>query len=194
MKKDEINQLFGLIGPAGAGKTEISRHLRQKHGFFYIPSVTTRPPRKGNLKEYKHIEIEVFESHIKNNELLEYTVFAGHYYGKLKKDVKEHLEKGHSIYTLTPDKVEKLKKEYMHTKIICVLPEDPILKTVKKRLKDRNHTEEEIKKRLETAEKELILIEELKNNGLIDHFVKTLESDYQHAFREMDKIVEKYLA
>jgi len=195
MKKQlsKKHHLFGLIGPTGAGKTEISKHMREKHGFFYIPSVTTRSVRKGNTEEYKHVEVDVFESFIKDKKLLEYAIFTEHYYGKLKKDIEKHLKRGHCIYTLTTDKVKKLKDAYTHTKIICILPQKPILETVEKRLKDRGHSKKEIEKRLETVKKDLLLIKKLKKKKLIDHFVQTLEEDYQHALKQIDKIVKKHV-
>lgn len=189
----EKNHLFAIVGPTASGKTEISRHMQKKHGFFYIPSITTRPKREGNTKEYKHVEIDVFKSLIKNNKLLEFSVFTEHYYGKLKKDVEKHLAKGHSIYTITADRVKALKDQYKETKIICILPESPILKNIEKRLIGRGHDKKEIFKRLKTVEQDLMIIEELKNQKLIDHFVETLETDYQHALRQIDKIIKKHV-
>jgi guanylate kinase len=192
MKVKNKNLIFGLVGPTGSGKTELSKHLRKKHGFLYIPSVTTRPSRKGNLSEYKHVRVEIFEQFIKNGELLEYSMFAGHYYGKLRKDIDNYLKKGHSIYTLTFDRTEKLKNEYSDTKIICILPEDPIIKTVERRLKNRGDCLADIQKRLKTIEKDLKLIEKLKSNKMIDHFVRTLNCDWNHAISEIDKIANLY--
>jgi len=191
-RQNKKNCLFGLIGPGAVGKTDLSRHMREKHGFFYIPSTTTRPPRKGNLAEYQHITLEAFEKHIKNRELLEYTSFGGHYYGKLKKDVEKFLQKGDCVLTLTVDRVKKLKKTYKHIKIICVLTEDPILKNVKKRLIKRGHNKEYIRNRIKITEKELDYIKTLKKEKLIDHFVKTIDADYNHALREIDKIIEHH--
>jgi len=224
-RQNKKNCLFGLIGPGAVGKTDLSRHMREKHGFFYIPSTTTRPPRKGNLAEYQHITLEAFEKHIKNRELLEYTSFGGHYYGKLKKDVEKFLQKGDCVLTLTVDRVKKLKKTYKHIKIICVLTEDPILKNVKKRLIKRGHDKEYIRNRikiicvltedpiLKNVKKRLIkrghdkeyirnrikitgeeldYIKTLKKEKLIDHFVKTIDADYNHALREIDKIIEHH--
>ncbi|PIW81610.1 hypothetical protein COZ97_00810 [bacterium CG_4_8_14_3_um_filter_33_28] len=191
-RQNKKNCLFGLIGPGAVGKTDLSRHMREKHGFFYIPSTTTRPPRKGNLAEYQHITLEAFEKHIKNRELLEYTSFGGHYYGKLKKDVEKFLQKGDCVLTLTVDRVKKLKKTYKHIKIICVLTEDPILKNVKKRLIKRGHDKEYIRNRIKITGEELDYIKTLKKEKLIDHFVKTIDADYNHALREIDKIIEHH--
>ena len=191
-RQNKKNCLFGLIGPGAVGKTDLSRHMREKHGFFYIPSTTTRPPRKGNLAEYQHITLEAFEKHIKNRELLEYTSFGGHYYGKLKKDVEKFLQKGDCVLTLTVDRVKKLKKTYKHIKIICVLTEDPILKNIKKRLIKRGHDKEYIRNRIKITGEELDYIKTLKKEKLIDHFVKTIDADYNHALREIDKIIEHH--
>ncbi|HBG81772.1 TPA: hypothetical protein DDW69_02935 [candidate division CPR2 bacterium] len=192
MKNDNTNQLFALIGVTASGKTELAKHLCKKHGFFYIPSITTRPPRGDNETDYKHVTAEEFERYIKNSELLEYTHFAGNYYGKLKKDVEEHLEKGHSVYTITFDRVKELKGLINHVKIICIHPNDPIPETVGKRLKDRGHHEEEISRRIKTVYDELKLIDGLKEDGFIDYHITTKEDDYNHAIEEINKIAEKH--
>lgn len=192
MKKNK-HHLFGLIGLTASGKTSLAKYLVDRLDFLYIPSTTTRPPRKGNTKEYKHISVKIFEDYIKNNELLEYTVFAGHYYGKLKKDVEEKINKHHSVYTLTPDQVKKLKDSHEKTKIILIQPEKPFLRNIKKRLKNRGHSQKEISERLKTIEKELRLIEELKEANLVDYVIKTLDNDYDYAKKEIEKITKKYL-
>jgi guanylate kinase len=193
MKSDRNNKIFGFIGPSGSGKTTLAKHLVKKFDFLYIPSITTREKRIKDKNEYKHISVQQFEDHIKNNDILEYTVFAGNYYGKLRKDIKENLDKKHSVYTLTPDQVENLKEEHKETKIILVLPQQPVLKTVEKRLKKRGHSKEEITNRLKEVEKELELIKDLSNKELIDEIIYTLEDDYHHALKKIHKFAEKHL-
>ena len=192
-KSDNKKYLFGFIGPSGSGKTTLAKHLVKKLDFLYIPSITTRQKRSSDKSEYKHISVKEFEDHINNEEILEYTVFAGNYYGKLKKDVKRSLDLNHSVYTLTPDQVKNLRKEYKETKIILVLPERPILNTVKSRLEKRGHTKEEILIRLKEVEKELKLIKDLKDKNLIDKIIHTLENDYSHAIKKIHSFAKKHL-
>lgn len=191
MRKE--NHIFGFIGLSASGKTSLAKHLTKRFGFIYVPSVTTRQPRKGNIKEHKHVSIEVFENHIKNNELLEHTKFIGHYYGRLKKDVNEALYKNHIVYTLSADRVKHLKKIHKNVKIILIEPEDPIFKTIEKRLSNRKITQKDLLKRLSNAKKELQIINDLKEAKLIDHIVQTLEKDKLHAHKEIENIARKHL-
>lgn len=193
MENDRKNKIFGFIGPSGSGKTTLAKHLVKKFDFLYIPSITTREKRPKDKDEYKHITVKQFKDHIRKNEVLEYTVFAGNYYGKLKKDIRKSTNKKHSVYTLTPDQVEKLKKEHKETKIILVLPEHPVLKTVEKRLKKRGHSNKEIIERLEEVKKELELVKDLSDKKLIDEIIYTLEDNYHHALRKIHKFAKKHL-
>ncbi len=191
-KEKNKNIFFALIGITSSGKTELARHMVKKHGINYIPSLTTRPPRPGNLNEYKHISVDQFKIHIKEGELLEYTFYAGNYYGKLRDDVSENLEKGHSVTAMTADRIRELKELLGdQVKVICVSPNDPVLETAEKRLRDRkHHSEKDIKIRKTAMTEELEIISNLENH--IDYFVTTIDSDWSHALREIDNIVKKH--
>jgi guanylate kinase len=185
------NILLAFIGVAASGKTEIANHVVTKHDFLYIQSLTTRAPRPGIKDDYKHVTKEQFEEYIKNGELLEYTCFNSNYYGKLKKDVTEAINKNHSVYTLTADRVREIKKLYPKVRIVCVHPEGPTLKTSEKRLRNRGfHSEEEIKGKLQTVRDEIGIIEQLKSDNLIDFEVITKESDYAFALDNIDRIID----
>ncbi len=186
------NHLFAFIGIAASGKTEVARHVCRKHGFRYIPSVTSRPPRPGNTDEYKHISKKQFENHIEKGDFLEYTFFNGNYYGKLKEDVRAHLEKGHCVYTLTADQVKNLKNQHPKMQLVWVTPEEPVFEIIEKRLRNRNvHSREEISGKMTTAYEELEIIKELHKDNFIDHVITTVESDYDFALNQMDEAVKK---
>lgn len=193
-KEENKNIFFAIIGITSSGKTELARHMVTKHGINYIPSLTTRPPRPGNLTEYKHISVDQFKIHIKEGELLEYTFYAGNYYGKLKDDVSDNLEKGHSVTAMTADRIKELKGLLgEQVKVICVSPNDPVLETAEKRLRARSyHSEKEIKTRRIAMTEELEVISNLKNENYIDYHVTTIDSDWSHALREIDRIAEKH--
>lgn len=189
------NILLGLIGVAASGKTEIARYVVEKYGFLYISSITSRPVRPGNESEYVHLSKEEFENHIKNDEVLEYTTFNDNYYGKLKKTVFDCLEKGHCVYTLTTDRAEELKKLYDNTLIILVEPQEPILDTVERRMHGRAvHHPDEVKAKLKTVIEELEIIKDLKEKGVVDYKVTTVDSDHELALREIDGIIENLIA
>lgn len=190
---EKEHHIFGFIGLTTSGKTSLSKHLTKTFGLIHTPSITTRPIRKGAPDEYKHVSVEMFQNHIKNNDLLEYTDLPGHFYGKLKKDIKNSTDKFHMVYNLTPDKVKDLKKFHKNTKIILIEPEGPLFKTIEKRLRKRGHNNKEVIRRLEMAKKELKFIKEIKKAKLVDHIIHTLNNDYNHALREVEKVVKKHL-
>jgi guanylate kinase len=186
------HKLFALIGVAASGKTDLARHICDKFGISYIPSITSRPVRPGNENEYKHLTKEEFEQYINNDEVLEYTIFNGNYYGKLKSDVFDCLEGNNCVYTITADRAKELKKLIPNTILICVTPQEPVLETIEHRMHGRGvHHPEEVKSKLQTAREELDIIDGLKKNGLIDFFVTTIDKDHESAKNEIDKIVEE---
>lgn len=192
-KNNNQNKLVVFIGVAASGKTVMVERVRDKHGFFYIPAVTTRPQRKRSNGNYRHVSTETFESYIKNGEILEYTHFAGNYYGKLQSDFKEGLQNGHCTLTMTADRVKNLKEVFPHATFVCIHPDDPILKTVEKRLRNRGvHTEAEIQTKIQSAIEELEIINSLIEENLIDHHIVTKENDFNHALREIDRIIAKH--
>jgi len=183
------SKIYAFVGTTAAGKTYYSKYLMKRHGMQYIPSITTRPPRKGNLDEYKHVSFDEFESLIAAGEIFEHTLFNGHYYGKSHQDIRDNLSKGHSIYTITADRVRALKAGYPETVVICVTVSEPVIENTKKRLIARGHTKSEIATRLQTIETDTVEIKSLQRDGLIDHLIITVEGDKKPTFSDINKLV-----
>lgn len=77
--KEPVKKEFVILyGPSGSGKTEIMKHM----GMQIVGSVTTRPPRAGDVG-YTYISKDDFFKH----NYLEYSEYAGHYYGTRREDV-----------------------------------------------------------------------------------------------------------
>jgi len=188
-----LNKIFAFVGTTASGKTYYSKHLVEKYGMKYIPSVTTRPPRPGNLDEYKHVTKEKFEELIQSGQIFEYTTHNGHYYGKTLEDIETNLILNHSVYTITADRVKQLKDKYPETVVIVVTIEEPFLENTIKRLRKRGHTEVEIQAKLTTIEQDLADIETLNEEGLIDHILETVQGDKCLAFTDVEKIADIYL-
>ena len=77
-----------LSGVAGAGKDTIKREIiKRMENVKSIPSLTTRPPREGDVpgKTYIFLSKDEFEEKIKNDEIYEYDIHHNHYYGTSKK-------------------------------------------------------------------------------------------------------------
>jgi len=86
-----------ICAPSGAGKTTVIKEILKIFPFFkFSVSATTRKIRKGeqNGKDYYFITRQDFEQKIKNNELVEWEIVYGDYYGTLKSEIDKSLSDG----------------------------------------------------------------------------------------------------
>ncbi len=92
--------LLVLSSPSGAGKTTLTRRLvASDPGLALSVSVTTRPPRKGEIdgRDYLFIEQPRFDEMIARGELLEHATVFGNCYGTPRAAIEEALASGHDI-------------------------------------------------------------------------------------------------
>ena len=92
--------LLVMSSPSGAGKTTLSRALlASDHHIRMSVSVTTRPPRPGELdgKDYFFISKERFFEMRDNDELLEWAEVFGNLYGTPRSPVEDALAKGRDV-------------------------------------------------------------------------------------------------
>jgi len=155
--KNIKGDLFIVSSPAGGGKTTLVNLLIEE-----IPNLkraitcTTRKPRPGEIpgKDYIFLSKHEFEERIRKDEFLEYAVVHGNYYGTPKKEVFEILNQGIDlILVIDVQGMKQIKQNYKEAITIFILP--PSLNTIVQRMKKRGDSEEEIRKRLETAKKEI---------------------------------------
>lgn len=78
-------KIIALIGEAGSGKDTIMQGILKRcpTQFHEIISCTTRPIREGekNGVNYHFLTPDDFTNKVKNNEMLEYTIFNNWFYG-----------------------------------------------------------------------------------------------------------------
>jgi guanylate kinase len=89
-----------MSSPSGAGKTTLSRALlASDHHIRMSVSVTTRPPRPGELdgKDYFFISKERFVEMRDGGELLEWAEVFGNLYGTPRLPVEDALSKGRDV-------------------------------------------------------------------------------------------------
>ncbi len=182
-------KLFLIVGPSGSGKGTIIDELKKKYkGFLYPVSYTTRTPREGEEagEVYHFVSKEKFETMIKNGDFLEYAVVhSDNYYGTSKKDIMEPLEQGgvvirevdiqgfHSIQKLVP--AEHLVSIFMKVSD---------LEDLKQRILRRSElSEDELQKRMESAEKELTQSDEC------DYEVENVWGEVADCLSLVEKIV-----
>ena len=154
--------LFIISAPSGSGKTTLVDALRQ-----YVPnldfsiSYTTRLPRGSEQqgREYHFISRAGFEEMIGKGEFLEYAEVFGNYYGTAKSVLEDAARRGHDVLLDIDVQGERQVKLKMPGAVsIFVLP--PSRTELESRLRKRSisenvHSEEVIRRRLDTARKEI---------------------------------------
>lgn len=154
--------LYIISAPSGSGKTTLVNELRQ-----YVPSLefsisyTTRSPRGSEQdgREYHFITHEEFEARISRDEFLEYALVFGNYYGTTRFVLEHARERGNDVLLDIDVQGERQVKEKMPDAVsIFVLP--PSRAELESRLRKRSvsenvHAEEVIRRRLDTARREI---------------------------------------
>jgi guanylate kinase len=96
--------MFVLSGPAGAGKTELTRRLRQEEPeVCYCITATTRPPRSGERHgvDYYFYTEQEFLGLESGGELLEWARVPppdGPFYGTPLRQIRTALEEGRDLF------------------------------------------------------------------------------------------------
>lgn len=108
--------IITLSGGSGVGKTTISQEIINNSELFEkVVTNTTRTPRNGEINgiDYNFCTRSEFENFISSNKLLEYTEYAGNYYGTSKEEIDSILKRGHNaILVVDVEGVKNLKKLY----------------------------------------------------------------------------------
>lgn len=148
-----------VASPSGAGKTSITRNiLAADKNVSLSVSVTTRPPRKGEVdgKDYYFRSIDEFKAMREDGELLEWAEVHGNYYATPRATVDDMIGKGRDIvfdidYQGTQQLYEKCRADMV---TVFILP--PSIKELQARLKSRAlDSDETIARRLRNARIEM---------------------------------------
>ncbi len=148
--------LFIVSGPSGTGKGTVCTELIKHDNIFLSISATTRDKRVGEEDgvTYFYTSAEKFKQMIDNNQMLEYAVYSGNYYGTPKKAVEDMLAAGKNvILEIEVQGALKVKQKMPEAVLIFVVP--PSIAELKKRLIERGReNKEEIKRRIGEARRE----------------------------------------
>lgn len=178
--------LVVLSSPSGGGKTTIVEKILQQNNdrFVRSVSVTTRPARAGevNGKDYHFISAEKFEQMRRNQELVEWAVVHGHYYGTPSAKLRRFLRQDKVVLlAIDIEGAEAIRNKYpLNSLLIFIMP--PSIEVLKKRLRERrSDTKQEIQKRLERVEREM---------RAAPHFdYQVTNHDLQETVREVIRII-----
>lgn len=148
-------------GPSGVGKGTVRKELFELEDLHlkYSISMTTRHPRDGEKEgiDYFFVDKETFEKAIDNDELLEYAVFVGNYYGTPKAYVESLLEQGYNVMLeIEVEGAKKVMEKCPEAISIFLMP--PSFEALERRIRGRRTEEEEIvQMRLSKAKLEMNL-------------------------------------
>ena len=172
MNKEGI--LIVVSGFSGAGKGTIMKALLERYDNYALSiSATTRNPRPGEEegKAYFFKTTEEFEKMIAKDDLIEYAMYVGNYYGTPKEYVEEQLRAGKDvILEIEIQGALKVKEKFPNTLLLFVTP--PSAEELRKRLEGRGtETQEVIDGRMKRA------IEEAEYMDQYDYLVVNDELD-----------------
>ena len=150
-----------ISAPSGCGKSTIINEIIKNKNLrleFSI-SATTREPRRGELDgvDYYFLTTDEFKNAIANDELVEYEeVYAGRYYGTLKKEIERIQNIGNNvILDIDVKGGVNVKKKYGNN-ALSIFIQPPSIETLRHRLLSRGTDSiEAINQRVDKAEFEL---------------------------------------
>ena len=200
IRRKNTGQIIVISAPSGAGKgTVIAELLKNDNESRWLSvSATSRAMREGEKEgvNYYYITEEDFKEKIENDYFLEYTNYAGNFYGTPKEHIKKHLEKGIDvILEIEIEGATNIKKLIPEALFIFIMP--PSLKALVKRLKGRGtESNDKIIKRFHEAYKEINEVTKYNYvvvNDQIEDTVNTIEAIIKAEKCRVDRIEEVYL-
>ena len=136
-----------LSSPSGSGKTTLVKKISSRNNFKISISHTTRKPRI-NEKDGKHyffVKDKEFKKLIKQQKFLEYAKVFKNYYGSLKENVVEKLEKSENvIFDIDWQGTQQIKNIKLKYKIITIFILPPSKEELFNRLLKRDKKDQRI--------------------------------------------------
>ena len=180
-------RLVVLSGPSGSGKdTVVGRLMRQRSDIALSVSCTTRNPREGEREgvDYHFLDEAQFEERIAPGKMLEYTRYAGHYYGTPMDEIERKLHDDTTVVLIIEVTGAKNVKRLCPDSL-CIFLVPPSLEVLEQRLRARRtESEEQIRRRLGIA------AQEMQKRFLFDHTVVNDVAD--ECAREMGRIIDEW--
>ena len=157
--KMDRGRLIILSGPSGSGKsTVVSKAMNSRQDLCFSVSVTTRPPRPGEVdgKDYFFISREQFHEMVVNDELLEHAEYVSNSYGTPRKYVEDRLDDGiNVILDIEIQGARQVRERMPDALTVFVLP--PSMEELRCRLEKRGtDSAEVIEARIRRAREELL--------------------------------------
>ena len=173
--------LFIISAPSGSGKSTLVNELRKfVPNLEFSVSYTTRPPRGSEQDghEYHFIGREEFEGMIMRDQFLEHAEVFGNYYGTAKTVLQEAEQRGNDVLLDIDVQGERQVKSKMPDAVsVFVLP--PSREELESRLRKRSISEnvspDVIRRRLDTARREIVNYPNYDYILVNDHLEQSLD-------------------
>lgn len=200
IKQKHTGQLIVISSPSGGGKGSVIAGLLENdnQSRWLSVSTTSRPIRSNDIPgvTYNFVTKEEFEQLIKEDYFIEYTNYAGNYYGTPKGFIKDKLNQGIDvILEIEIEGATNIKKLIPEALFIFIMP--PSLKTLVKRLKKRNtDSNDKILERFHTAYKEINEVTKYNYvvvNDNLEDAINKVEAIIKAEKCRVDRIEEVYL-
>lgn len=191
-KKVSRGKIFFFSGPSGVGKGTLINYLRRRYKeWVFPPSCTTRAPRPREKEgeTYYFISKQKFESKIEGGDFLEYAHVHGEtYYGTLRDKILDPVEDGKIVIREFDVQGFSQAKERLdrsdYVSIFIRGAED--LSVLVERIKRRAPiSEEELKKRIQSMEKELALAD------IYDYQIFSEDGKLKKLFADAEAIIKQ---
>lgn len=184
-------KLIIISAPSGTGKSTIIGELIKDASLkleFSI-SATTRAPRQGEVDgvNYYFLTLEQFQKAIANDEFAEYEeVYAGRYYGTLKKEIARITDNGNNVILDIDVKGGVNVKKMYGDDAVSIFITPPSIDTLRQRLTSRaTDNAQEIEKRIAKAAFEL---------GFADKFdMRVVNDDLTTAVEQTRSIIKEFI-
>jgi len=183
MPDHKKNQIVLLSGPSGSGKTTLVRRLVSESPVPLVKSIsaTTRAPRPSEVPgdDYYFLSDSEFRKRLSNGEFIEYAeVFSsGFLYGTLQSELERAWNRNSWAF-LEIDVQGAMQVVRQYPQAVTIFLKTPSPEEFERRLRQRGtETEENIRKRLATAAKEVEMADEYKYvviNDQLDQAVREI--------------------
>ena len=199
IKEKKSGQLIVISAPSGCGKGSIINGVLEKNKNMWLSvSTTSRKIRENDIPgvTYNFVTEEEFKQKIEEGFFLEYTNYAGNYYGTPKGTIKEKLDQGIDvILEIEIEGAANIKKLIPEAIFIFILP--PSLKDMVKRLKKRGtDSKEKILERFHIAYKQINEVTKYNYvvvNDILEDAINKVEAIIKAEKCRVDRIEEVFV-
>lgn len=200
IKQNSRGTLIVISAPSGSGKGSVINGLLkndEKNRWLSV-STTSRPIRENDIpgETYNFVTKEEFEKKIEEGYFLEYTNYAGNYYGTPKEFIGDKLKAGIDvILEIEIEGANNIKKLIPEALFIFIMP--PSIKEMAKRLRNRGtDSKEKILERFHTAYKEINEVTKYNYvvvNDVLEDAINKVEAIITSEKCRVDRIEEVFL-